>query len=163
MNFIDEWNCLAFRYVRHKKWIFEIDTWLKRHGLQQDCLVGEPGVQAEERAVQRHQSSSRRSEFEKSSEVVHLQVHAVEAVAMSLSPPESRSSDLKVRQFLPPQPELKISDTNLKWSRYSQTWAYYHLGITANTSRSHFQFFNTKLPLSKDHLSTTVTIFGSQG
>jgi len=48
-------------------------------------------------------------------------------------------------------------------NRFSQTWANHHLFITTIILRIHHGLLLHKWPLFNDHLSTKVTILGSQG
>ena len=52
--------------------------------------------------------------------------------------------------------------SKLDWM-YSQTWAKDHIRIATTILRSHNGLLLHKRPLNNDHLSTTATIFGSQG
>jgi len=57
----------------------------------------------------------------------------------------------------------------LKLTRYSHTWANYHLWITTTCLQRplfwyhNFNFHNVKLPLNNDHLLTMATNLGSRG
>ncbi len=46
---------------------------------------------------------------------------------------------------------------------YSQIWANDHLFLTTTILWFHLEILQHKWPLNNDHLSTTATIFGSQG
>ncbi len=64
-----------------------------------------------------------------------------------------------------------VTDNLLDWMNVSnclqmharETCANDHLRIATTVLRSHLGFLLHKIPLNNDHLSTTATIFGSQG
>jgi hypothetical protein len=69
-------------------------------------------------------------------------------------------SDRLFKCFPPSRLLLKSHST---FFEYSQTWTNNHLRIATTILRSHLELLLLTWPLNNDHLSTTATIFGSQG